>query len=114
MTLEFEMTDIGLMTYYLGLEVKQMEDDIFISQEGYAKKILEKFKMLDCNLVNTPMECGNKLSKFDSGEKVNYTLFKSLVRSLRYLTFSRPDILFAVGLVSVFYGSSYLLSHECC
>ncbi|XP_057985399.1 secreted RxLR effector protein 161-like [Hevea brasiliensis] len=102
MTLEFEMTDIGLMTYYLGLEVKQIEDGIFISQEGYAKKILEKFKMLDCNPVNMLMECGVKLSKFDSEEKVDSTLFKSLVGSLRYLTFSRPDILFSVGLVSHF------------
>ncbi|KAF2325091.1 hypothetical protein GH714_022717 [Hevea brasiliensis] len=97
MTLEFDMTDVGLMTYYLSLEVKQMEDGIFISQEGYAKKNLEKFKMLDCNPVNTPMECGVKLSTFDSEEKVDSNLFKSLMRSLRYLTFSRPDILFAVG-----------------
>ena len=44
MTKEFEMTDIGLMAYYLGIEVKQMEDEIFISQEGYVKDILEKLR----------------------------------------------------------------------
>ena len=56
MTKEFEMIDIGLMVYYLGIEVKQMEDEIFISQEGYVKDILEKFETLNSNPVNTPIE----------------------------------------------------------
>ena len=100
MTREFEMTDIGLMAYYLGVEVKQREDGIFISQEGYAKEILKKFKMDDCNPISTPVECGIKLSKYDEAEKVDVTLFRSLVGSLRYLTCTRPDILYATGLVS--------------
>ena len=61
MAREFEMTDIGLMAYYLGIEVKQTEEGIFISQEGYAKEILKKFEMLDCKPVSTPVECGVKL-----------------------------------------------------
>ena len=73
-TKEFEMTYIGLMTNYLGIEVKQMEDEIFISQEGSAKDILEKFEMLNSNPVSTPVECGVKLSKHDDEEKVN-TIF---------------------------------------
>lgn len=100
MTREFEMTDIGLMSYYLGIEVKQMEEGIFISQEGYAREVLKKFKMEKCNPVNTPVECGVKLSKYEDGEKVNPTIFKSLVGSLRYLTCTRPDILYGVSLVS--------------
>ena len=80
------MIDIGLMAYYLGIEVKWMEDGIFISQEGYAKDILEKFEMLNSNPVSTPVECGVKLSKNDDEEKVNPTFFKSLIGSLRYLT----------------------------
>ncbi|XP_022883572.1 uncharacterized protein LOC111400387 [Olea europaea var. sylvestris] len=98
MTQEFEMTDIGPMTYYLGIEVKQMEDCIFISQARYAKEILKKFNMEDCKPLCTPIECGTKLSKNDEGE--NPTLFKSLVGSLRYLTCTRPDILFVVELIS--------------
>ncbi|RDX79077.1 putative mitochondrial protein, partial [Mucuna pruriens] len=75
------------MTYYLGLEVKQMDNNIFVSQESYAKKVLEKFKMFDYNFVNIPMEGSMKLSKFDSGgEKEDPTLFISLVGSLRQLT----------------------------
>ena len=100
MTREFEMTDIGLMAYYLGIEVKQKKEGIFISQESYAKEILKKFKMDDCKPISTPIECGIKLSKDDEAEKVDPTLFKSLVGSLRYLTCTRPDILYATGLVS--------------
>ncbi|XP_059638620.1 uncharacterized mitochondrial protein AtMg00810-like [Cornus florida] len=102
MAREFEITDIGIMAYYLGIEVKQMNDGIFIHQEGYAKEILNKFKMEDCKLVNTPMEVGIKLSRDEDGETVDPTFFKSLVGSLRYLTCTRLDILFVVGLVSRF------------
>ena len=94
------MTNIGFMTYYLGIEVMQMEDEIFISQKGYAKDILKKFEMLNSNSVGTPVECGVKLSKHDNEENVNPTFFKSLVGSLRYLACTRPNILFGVGLVS--------------
>ncbi|KAG6520985.1 hypothetical protein ZIOFF_018050 [Zingiber officinale] len=100
MTKEFEMTDIGLMAYYLGIEVNQREDGSFISQAGYAREILRKFRMDNSKSINTPVECGVKLSKHDEEEKVYPTFFKSLVGSLRYLTCTRPDILYAVGLVS--------------
>ncbi|KAG6526877.1 hypothetical protein ZIOFF_008964 [Zingiber officinale] len=100
MTKEFEMTDIGLMAYYLGIEVNQREDGSFISQAGYAREILKKFRMDNSKSINTPVECGVKLSKHDEEEKVDPTFFKSLVGSLRYLTCTRPDILYAVGLVS--------------
>ncbi|KAH9751570.1 hypothetical protein KPL71_014344 [Citrus sinensis] len=97
---EFEMTDIGLTAYYLGIEVKQKEEDIFISQESYANEILKKFKMNDCKPISTPVECGVRLSKLDEGEDIDPTFFKILVGSLRYLTCTRPDIVYAVGLVS--------------
>ena len=77
-----------------------MEDGIFISQEGYAKDILKKFEMLNSNPVSTLVECGVKLSMHDDEEKVNPTFFKSLVGSLRYITCTRPGILFGIGLVS--------------
>ncbi|KAG6499007.1 hypothetical protein ZIOFF_038763 [Zingiber officinale] len=100
MTKEFEMTNIGLMTYYLGIEVNQREDGSFISQAGYVREILKKFKMDNSKSINTPVKCGVKLSEHDEEEKVNPTCFKSLVGSLRYLTCTRPDILYAIGLVS--------------
>ncbi|OIT38695.1 retrovirus-related pol polyprotein from transposon tnt 1-94 [Nicotiana attenuata] len=102
MAREFEMTDIGLMSYYLGIQVQQRKDGIFISQGEYAKEILKKFEMDNCNPVSTPVECGVKISKHGDGENVNPTFFKSLVGSLRYLTCTRPDILYGVELVSRF------------
>nr|GEY39331.1 retrovirus-related Pol polyprotein from transposon TNT 1-94 [Tanacetum cinerariifolium] len=102
MTREFEMTDIGLMSYYLGIEVKQTDEGIFICQERYAKKILKRFDIDKCNHAGTLIEHKLKPFKHDEGKVVDSTLFKSLVRSLRYLTCIRPDILFVVGLISHF------------
>ena len=62
---EFEMTDLGLMKFFLGLEVKQVSSGIFISQGAYAKDILKRFGMDNCNPVATPMELGAKLSKLE-------------------------------------------------
>ncbi|KAK2989425.1 hypothetical protein RJ640_017680 [Escallonia rubra] len=100
MTKEFEMTDIGEMSYFLGVEVKQMEDGIFMSQKKYAEQILSRFKMKDCNPVAIPAETGVELRVDSNRKSVNPTLYKSMVGSLRYLTFTRPDITYAVGLVS--------------
>jgi hypothetical protein len=75
MTNEFEMTNISLMSYYLGIEIKQEENEIFVNQEKFAKEVLKKFKMDDCVKVNTPNECGVKISKNDEGERINSTTF---------------------------------------
>ncbi|KAH9698867.1 hypothetical protein KPL71_024159 [Citrus sinensis] len=97
---EFEMTNIRLMAYYLGIKVKQKKEGIFISQESYANEIFKKLKMNYCKPISTPVEYGVKLSKHDEGEDINLTFFKSLVGSLRYLTCTRLYILYVVGLVS--------------
>lgn len=99
---EFEITDLGLMKYFLGIEVKQSEDGIFISQEKYALEILKKFKMEDCNPVSTPMEPGTKLSKFDGGNRVDPRRYRSLIGNLRYLTSTRPDLMLSVGIATRF------------
>lgn len=59
---EFEMTDLGLMAYFLGIEVKQDNNGKFVSQSKYAQEILKKFAMEDCHFVGTPIECGVKLA----------------------------------------------------
>ncbi|XP_022891861.1 uncharacterized protein LOC111406710 [Olea europaea var. sylvestris] len=96
---EFEMIDIGLMAHFLGIEVKQQKDDIFISQSAYAADILKKFGMEKCNPVNTPVGTRLELRKNKDGD-VDPTYFKSLVGSLRYLTCTRSDILDGVRLIS--------------
>ncbi|KAL0451615.1 UNVERIFIED_CONTAM: Copia protein [Sesamum latifolium] len=83
MAKEFEMTDIGLMSYYLGIEVKQRDDGIFISQEGYAKEILKKFEMENCMPVSTPVECGVKLSSRQDAPTTSH--LKVAKRILRYI-----------------------------
>ncbi|KAK2996001.1 hypothetical protein RJ640_019468 [Escallonia rubra] len=100
MAKEFEMTDISLMSYYLGIEVKQKDDGIFISQEAYAKEVLKRFNMENCNPISIPIEVENKLSRHVKEGPIDRTLFRSVVGSLRYLTCTRPDILFAVGYIS--------------
>jgi hypothetical protein len=99
---EFEMTDLGIMKYFLGIEVHQSAKGIFVCQEKYATDIIKRFRMEGCNPIETPIPLGTKLSKNDEGPIVESTLYKNLVGSLLYLTATRPDIMYATGLVSRF------------
>ncbi|CAL2245782.1 unnamed protein product [Prunus armeniaca] len=96
---EFEMTDLGKMHYFLGIEVKQSSNGIFIGQKKYAEKILKRFHMEGCNSVQNPIVPGTKLVKDEGGEKVDNTYFKQIVGSLMYLTATRPDLMFTVNLI---------------
>lgn len=100
MMVEFEMSDLGLMHYFLGIEVMQTVNGIFIGQKKYVHDILERFQMKDCNPVSTPTEFGLKLNKDHGGKKVDSTLYKQIVGSLMYLTATRPDIMYSVSLIS--------------
>ncbi|GKV14655.1 hypothetical protein SLEP1_g25495 [Rubroshorea leprosula] len=102
---EFEMMDLGLMSYFLGIEVMQREDGIFICQKRYASELLRRFHMHNCNPARTLVEVGTKLFKEGDDVRVNPTFFKQLVGSLRYLTCTRPDISYGVGLISKFMES---------
>jgi hypothetical protein len=97
---EFEMTDLGIMKYFLGIEVDQSTKGIFICQKKYAADIIKIFCMEECNPTETPIPLDTKLSKKDEGPIVDPTLYKSLVGSLLYLTTTRPDIMYAANLVS--------------
>ncbi|GKV33750.1 hypothetical protein SLEP1_g42213 [Rubroshorea leprosula] len=99
---ELEMIDLGLMSYFLGIEVVQRKDGIFIYQKRYATELLKKFHMQNCNCVRTPVKVGTRLSKNGEGAPVDSTYFKQIVGSLRYLTCTRPDISYGVGLISRF------------
>ncbi|GJY60111.1 retrovirus-related pol polyprotein from transposon TNT 1-94 [Tanacetum coccineum] len=96
---EFDMSDLGRLHYFLGIEVVQSDAGIFISQRKYMQEILKKFRMKDCNPVSTPVEPGVKLVKDENGRDVDSTLYKQIVGSLMYLTATRPDIMYAVNLV---------------
>lgn len=106
---EFEMDDFGLMHYLLGMKVHQNSDEIFICQTKYAKDMLKKFGMVDCKPVSTPIAHGELLYKNDGIEKTNKTEFRSIVGSLMFLTNIRPDIGYAVLLVSRYMCEPFVL-----
>ncbi|GJR50148.1 uncharacterized mitochondrial protein-like protein [Tanacetum coccineum] len=87
---QFEMSDLGELTYYLGIEVSQGNDCVEIKQERYAMKILKEARMEDCNPALCPMEPGLKLSKAEDEPEVEATQYRKMVSCLRYLLHTRP------------------------
>jgi len=98
----FEMTDLGLMSFFLGMEILQGKDEIFICQKKYSMEILKKFHMESCKPTTTPMNQKDKFSKEDGTAKVDEEKFRSLIGCLLYLTATRPDILHVTSLLSRF------------
>jgi hypothetical protein len=90
LTSEFEMKDLGLMHYFLGLEVWQRPDEIFLSQGKYTVEILQRFGMMDCKSMATPMVTNLKLLSDSSSDLVDPTMYRQLIGSLMYLVNTRP------------------------
>ncbi|GJT08431.1 putative ribonuclease H-like domain-containing protein [Tanacetum coccineum] len=90
------MSSMGELTFFLGLQVKQKKDGIFISQDKYVDEILKKFGFTEVKTASTPMETQKPLLKDEDGEEVDVHMYRSMIGSLMYLTSSRPDIMFAV------------------
>ncbi|KAK2969370.1 hypothetical protein RJ640_000642 [Escallonia rubra] len=99
---KYEMNDMGLLKHFLGMEVHQDDEGVFICQKNYAEKVLKKFRMYGCNSKATPLIVGEKLKREDGGSKVDATFYRSMVGNLLYLTATRPDIMFAASLISRF------------
>ena len=97
---EFEMSDLGKMMYFLRLEILQGNNGIFLCQQKYAPDVLERFQTADCNSVHNPIIPETKLMKDPMGEPLVDTLYKQLVSSLKYLTSTRPNLMFGVNLLS--------------
>ena len=102
MMTEFEMTYLGLLSYYLGIEVDQNEDYITVKQSGYAKKVLLQFGMSECNSTKVPMDLGCKLDTDKGGELADSTENRKMIGCLRYLLHTRPDLSYSVGVASRF------------
>ncbi|GJU10444.1 putative ribonuclease H-like domain-containing protein [Tanacetum coccineum] len=92
----FQMSSIGELTLFLGLQVKQKDDGIFISQDKYVADILKKFDFATMKTVSTLMETNKALLKDKEVVDVDVHLYRSMIRSLMYLTASRPDTMFAM------------------
>ena len=98
----FRMSDLGVPSYYLGIEVRQGKEVLMLGPSTYASKLLEWNGMTKCKPCVTPMEERLKLTKASTTVKVDATLYRSIVGSLRYLIHTRPDVAFAVGYVNHF------------
>lgn len=101
----FPMSDLSLLSYYLGIEIKRSDDKITLCQASYAAKILEHAIMGKCNLCHTAMENMLKLRKTNDGDAIDDTRCQSVIRSLSYLVHTRPNIAYAVGITSRFMES---------
>ncbi|XP_062118947.1 uncharacterized mitochondrial protein AtMg00810-like [Humulus lupulus] len=95
---------VGELNYFLGLQVKQSEDGTFMSQSKYAKNQIKKFGMESAKHAKKPMGNTIKLTKDENGVKVDPTLYRSMIGSLPYLTASRPDISYSVGVCAWYQG----------
>lgn len=96
METEFEMSLVGVLTYFLGLQVQQLDKGTFVCQAKYTKNLIEKFGLLGCKAVKTPSSTTDKIRKDETGKRVDQTTYRSMIGSLLYLTASRPDIMQSV------------------
>ncbi|GKF51202.1 uncharacterized mitochondrial protein-like protein [Tanacetum coccineum] len=93
---KFQMSSMGELTFFLGLQVQQKKKGIFISQDKYVHEILRKFNYLDVKSASTPTDLEKPLVQDGDATDVDEHLYRSMIGSLMYLTASRPDIMFAV------------------
>ena len=98
----FEMADLGEISYFLGMEIRQTPNGIFIYQRKYLKEILKRFGMEECKSVSTPMGKKEKLQKYDGANPIDEGLYRSLIGCLMYLIATRSDNMFPVSILSKF------------
>nr|GEV05617.1 putative ribonuclease H-like domain-containing protein [Tanacetum cinerariifolium] len=93
---KFQMSSMGELTFFLGLQVKHKQDGIFISQDKYVAEILKKYGYTEVKNASTPMKTQKPLLKDEDGKEVDVHLYRSIIGSLMYLTSLNPDIMFVV------------------
>ena len=99
---EFSMSDLGKLSYFLGISVSHNPKTMFLSQSKYAQEIIHRAKMDNCKPVSTPVDTKSKLGALDGELMSDPSLYRSLAGALQYLTFTRPDIAYAVQQVCLF------------
>jgi hypothetical protein len=100
---EFEMFMIGELSYFLGLQIKQLKNGTFVSQGKYIKDMLKKFGMKDAKGISTPMGTNGSLDSDKSGNMMDQRMYWSMIESLLYA--SRPDVMFSVCMCARFQAS---------
>jgi hypothetical protein len=102
---EFQMSMMGELTFFLGIQVKQTKEGIFIHQAKYMKDLMKKFNKAELKPVSTPMSTAATLDPDENGEAIDLREYRSMIGSLLYLTVTRPDIQFIVCLYVCFQPS---------
>lgn len=102
MNKEFEMSMFGENKFFVGLQIQQGRNGIYITQSKYIKEILKKFGMEDSKPFGTPMCTRLKFTKDDDSKEVDQTLYRSMIRKLQYVVHTRPDIALEIGIVARF------------
>ncbi|KAE8735856.1 Detected protein of unknown function [Hibiscus syriacus] len=100
LSVHLQMKELGQLKHFLGLEVDRTHEGIFLCQQKYAKDLLKRFGMLECKSTSTPMEPNVKMCAHEGKDLEDATMYRQLVDSLIYLTLTRPDISYAVGVMS--------------
>jgi hypothetical protein len=104
---EFQMSMMGELTFFLGIQVKQTKQGTFVHQAKYTKDLMKKFNMAELKPVSTPMSSVTLLGPDEDGEAVDQREYRSMIGSHLYLTATRLDIQFAVGLCARFQSSPH-------
>ncbi|KAG6479946.1 hypothetical protein ZIOFF_063423 [Zingiber officinale] len=112
MMTEFEMSDLGLLSYYLGIEVEQQKSRILLRQSAYAMKIPSQFQIADCNATKQPMEPKTQLHKDLEGTPIDVTEYRRVIGCLRYLLHTRPDLSYSVGMASRYMEKPTSMHHK--
>jgi hypothetical protein len=99
---EFQISMMGVLTFFLGIQVKQTKEGIFIHQTNYTKDLMKKFNMAELKPMSTPMSMATALDPDENGEAVDQREYKSMIGSLLYLTATRLGIQFVICLCARF------------
>jgi hypothetical protein len=109
---EFQMSMMGELTFFLGIQVKQTKQGTFVHQAKYMKDLMKKFNMAELKPVSTPMSTATLLGPDEDGETVDQKEYMSMIGSLLYLTATRPDIQFVVRVVCTLLGFPTLFTSD--
>jgi hypothetical protein len=109
---EFQMSMMGELTFFLGIQVKQTKEGTFVHDAKYMTDLIKKFTMADAKPVLAPMSMTMALDPDEDGEVVDQREYKSMIDSLLYLTVTRPNIQFVVCLCAHFQASPLTSHHQ--
>ena len=99
---EFEMSMMGELNFFLGLQIKQLKEDTFINQTKYVRDLLKKYNLEEVTTKSTPMGSSIKLDMDKKGKPIDQTKYRGMIGSLLYLTTSRPNIMYSICLCARF------------